>query len=239
MQQVIAILRRELAGSFDQPTAYIVLTVFVGVIAVPCLVLQDVLAVGVPTLRVPFFWTGVALLFVVPALTMRLIAEERRTGSLEILQTLPVTPTQLVLGKWLAAVALVGVALGLTAGYPAVIGALGGLDPFRAVAGYLGLFMMGGAFAAVGIMASALTRHQVIAFLVAFALLAVPWAVGYALSAVEPGLIPVVQYLTFEFHLQPLARGIIDTRSLVFFGALTLVALRLAVYVLHHERLRA
>ncbi len=239
MLQVAAIFRREVASYFGQPIAYIVLTLFVVLLAFPALFLQDVVLAGEASMRVPFFWTGVAFLFLVPALTMRLIAEERRTGSLEIVGTLPITPTALVLGKWLAAVAMVAVALLMTVSYPIALGSLGQLDPYTVLAGYLGMLLMGSAFAAVGLMASALTRYQVLSFLVAFALIAIPYALGYALDAVDVQYIGVVQYLTFEYHFANLARGVLDTRSFVFFGALMAVALRIAVMVLQVKRLGA
>lgn len=237
MLHVAAIFRRELSGYFGQPLAYIALTIFMVLLAFPTLFLQDVLAAEVASMRVPFFWTGVAFLFLVPALTMRLIAEEARTGSLEIVATLPITPTQLVLGKWLAAVAMVAVALALTASYPIVLGSLGSLDVYTVVAGYLGMLLLGAAFAAVGVAASAFTRYQVLAFLVAFGIIAVPFALGFALEAVDVAWLGVVQYLTFEYHFANLARGVLDTRSFVFFGAIIAVSLRIAVMTLQLKRL--
>ena len=237
MQHVAAIFRRELAGYFGQPLAYIVLTIFMVLLALPTLLLQDVILAEVASMKVPFFWTGVAFLFLIPALTMRLIAEERRTGSLELITTLPITATQLVLGKWLAAVVMVAVALLLTTSFPIALGVLGSLDPYTVVAGYLGLLLLGSAFAAVGIAASAVTRYQILAFLVAFGILAVPFALGYALEAVDLRYLGIVQYLTFEYHFANLARGVLDTRSFVFFGGVIVLGLRTAVLVLQARRL--
>lgn len=237
MLHVAAIFRRELSGYFGQPLAYIALTIFLVLLAFPALFLQDVLLAEVASMRTPFFWTGVAFLFLVPALTMRLIAEEARTGSLELVATLPITPTQLVLGKWLAAVAMIAVALLLTLSYPIVLGTLGNLDPYTVVAGYLGMFLLGSAFAAVGVAASALTKYQVLAFLVSFGIIVIPYALGFALDAVDVSYLNVVQYLTFEYHFSNLARGVLDSRSFIFFGGIIAVALRVAVLVLQVRRL--
>ena len=237
MPHVAAIFRREPSGYFGQPLAYIALTIFMVLLAFPTLFLQDVLLAEVATMRVPFFWTGVAFLFLIPALTMRLIAEEARTGSLELVATLPITPTELVFGKWLAAVAMVAVALLLTLSFPIVLGSYATLDPYTVIAGYLGMFLMGSAFAAVGVAASAVTRYQVLAFLVAFGIIAIPFALGFALEAVDVGWLNVVQYLTFEYHFSNLARGVLDSRSFMFFGAIIAVALRGAVLVLQTRRL--
>ncbi|MFK7929299.1 MAG: ABC transporter [Myxococcota bacterium] len=237
MLHVAAIFRREFAAYFGQPLAYIALTIFLVLLAFPTLFLQDVFAAEIASMRVPFFWTGVAFLFLIPAITMRLIAEEARTGSLELLSTLPITPTQLVLGKWLAAVSMVGVALLLTVSFPIALGMLGNLDPYTVIAGYLGMFLMGSAFAAVGLACSALTRFQVLAFLISFGIISMPYALGFALEAVDVQYLSFVQYLTFEYHFSNLARGVLDTRSFVFFGAIIAVALRIAVLVLQQKRL--
>jgi ABC-2 type transport system permease protein len=237
VQHVAAIFRRELAGYFGQPLAYIVLTIFMVLLALPTLLLQDVILGEVASMRVPFFWTGVAFLFLVPALTMRLIAEEHRTGTLELVTTLPITSTQLIVGKWLAAVAMVAVALALTLSFPIALGVLGTLDPYTVIAGYLGMLLLGSAFAAVGIAASAMTRYQVLAFLVAFGILAIPFALGFALEAIDLRYLGVVQYLTFEYHFANLARGVLDTRSFVFFGGVIALGLRSAVLVLQVRRL--
>ena len=237
MLHVAAIFRREFAGYFGQPLAYIALTIFVVLLAFPTLFLQDIFAAELASMRVPFFWTGVAFLFLIPALTMRLIAEESRTGSLELLSTLPITPTQLIVGKWLAAVSMVAVALLLTLSYPIVLGGLGNLDPYTVVAGYLGMFLMGAAFAAVGLACSAITRFQVLAFLVAFGVIAIPFALGFALEAVDVEYLGFIQYLTFEYHFANLARGVLDSRSFAFFGGIIAVSLRIAVLVLQQRRL--
>lgn len=237
VHQIAAILRRELAGYFGQPLAYIALTIFFVLFQVQVLLTQNVFEAGVASMRVPFFWMGVALLFLVPALTMRLIAEEARTGSLELISTLPITPTELVLGKWLASVGMVAVALLLTVAYPIAFATLASIDMYAVIAGYVGMLLMGSAFAAVGIAASALTRYQVLAFLLTFAVLSLPFIIGFALDTVDLSYLNFVQYLSFEYHFSNLARGVLDSRSFVFFGGISLIALRAAVLVLQAKRL--
>lgn len=234
---VATIFRRELFGYFGQPLAYIVLTLFTLLLALPSLWFQDVLLAGKASLRTPFFWTAVAFLFVVPAITMRALAEERRTKTLEILGTLPLRAGEIVAGKWLAAVGIVAVALLLTLSYPVAMSLLGELDWGPVVGGYLGLLLVGAAFAAVGVAASALTQFQILAFLVSLSVCLVPWALGFLLPFVPPELVGWVQYATFEYHFANLARGVLDTRSLVFFASVIVVALRVAVLTLEHRRL--
>jgi ABC-2 type transport system permease protein len=233
------VLRRELLGLFGHPLAYVALIAFAGLVALLSLWFDDVLRGGVATMNRPFFWISACFLFFVPAITMRLIAEERRSGSLHLLATLPLRPVDIVLGKWLAAVVTIAVALAMTVGYPLALARLGPLDWGPVVGGYLGLLLMGGAFAAVGVATSAVTESQVIAFLLAAVVCAVPWVVGSALPLVPAAWVPVVQTFTFEYHFSNLARGVVDTRSLVFFGGVIAVGLRSAVLVLEHRRLVA
>ncbi len=237
MQNVWAIFKRELVGYFGSPLAYIVLTLFLGLLAMFTLWMSDILQGGVATMRVPFFWTSVSFLFLIPAITMRLVAEEQRSGSIEMLVTLPVSPLQVVTGKWLAAVALVAVALVLTLSYPGAVAILGDLDWGPAVGGYLGLLLMGAAFAAIGVATSALTDNQIVAFLLALVFCALPWVVGMALARVPAAWVPLVQYLTFDYHFANLARGVIDTRSLFFYGGVILGSLQIAATLLKHRRL--
>lgn len=234
---MLAISRRELASYFDSPLAYVVVPAFLVLVGGFSLWFHDLLAAGVATMRTVFFWCAVFYLLLIPAVTMRLFSEERRSGSLELLATMPVTEGQMVLGKYLAALGLMSVALGLTLTYPITLSMLGDLDWGPVLGGYLGLFLLGAAFTAIGTAASALTGNQVVAFLVALVLCLVPFASGFALAGVPPGLLPLVQYLSFEWHFSDLSRGIVDSRGLVFHGGVVGLFLHLAVFALQRRRL--
>lgn len=237
MQVVAAIFRRELEGYFNSPLAYIVLPVFLLLVGIFSLYFSDVLAGGVASMRLIFFWMAVLLALLVPAVTMRLFAEERRTGSLELLLTLPVTEGQAVLGKYLAAVVLLGLALLLTFSYPVTLAGLGELDWGPVLGGYLGLLLMGGAYAAIGTAASCLTGNQIVAFLVSMALCLVPYALGFFLQSVPAGLLPLLQYVSFDYHFNTLARGVLDSRSVVFYATVIALFLHVAVFSLEQRRL--
>ena len=237
MTNVAAIFRRELAGYFGHPLAYIVLTVFLLSVAGFSLGAQDILTSGVATMRVPFFWVSALFLFLIPAITMRSVAEELRTGSIELMGTLPVRPGELIVGKWLATLAVIVIALLLTLSYPLALSRFGDLDWGPVVGGYLGLLFMGSAFAAIGLATSALTDNQVVAFVLALGACAIPWVVGLFLHRVPADLVPIVQYLTIDYHFANLARGVLDTRSVVFFVTVAAVGLRLATLILEHRRL--
>jgi ABC-2 type transport system permease protein len=170
---------------------------------------------------------------------MRLFAEEKRTGSIEMLVTLPVDEGAMVLGKYLASLTLMTLALALTVTYPATLASLGDLDWGPVIGGYVGMFLLGAAFTAIGTAASALTSNQIVSFLVALLVCLVPFASGYALTKVPAVILPVVQYISFEYHFNNLARGVIDTRDIIFYGSVVALFLHLAVWSLERRRLAA
>ncbi len=237
MQNVIAIFQRELASYFDSPLAYIVIPVFLGLVGGFSLFFQDVLSSGIASMRTVFFWSAVSYLLLIPAVTMRLFAEEKRTGSIELLVTMPVTEPQMVLGKYLAALTLMTIALALTFTWPVTLYAFGTPDVGPLIGGYLGLFLLGAAFTAVGTAASALTSNQVVSFLVALLGCLVPFVSGYALARVPAPLLPLVQYLSTEYHFENLARGVVDSRNIIFYLSVVGLFLHVAVFALERRRL--
>jgi len=237
MNAVLAIYRRELSSYFDSPLAYIVIPTFLGLVGAFSLYFQDLIGAGVATLRPMFFWSAVFMVLLIPAVTMRLFAEEHRTGSLELLVTLPISESQIVLGKYLAALTLVAVALGLTVTYPITITMLGEPDPGPIFGGYLGLFLLGAAFTAIGTATSVWTENQLIAFMIALVLCLMPFASGFALTSVPDVVLPLVQFLSFETHFNNLARGVIDSRDLIFYGSVVGLFLHGATYGLERRRL--
>jgi ABC-2 type transport system permease protein len=213
--------------------------VFLALVGGFSLFFQDILSAGVASMRTVFFWSAVFFLLLIPAVTMRLFAEEKRTGSIEMLVTLPVSEGEMVAGKYLASLTLMTVALGLTVTYPATLASLGDLDWGPVIGGYVGLFLLGAAFTAIGTASSALTSNQIVSFLVALLLCLVPFASGYALTKVPALVLPVVQYISFEYHFNNLARGVIDSRDLIFYGTVVALFLHLAVWSLERRRLGA
>lgn len=237
MTIVWTIFIRELRAYFDGVLALLIIPIFLGMVGVFSLFFQDIFAAGFIDLRSVFFWMALFFLLLIPALTMRSFAEEKRTGTIEMLATLPISKEQLVIGKFLSALVVVGMALLLSLTYPLSLARLGDLDWGVVVGGYLGLFFMGAALTAIGIAMSASTKNQVTAFLAALTIGLLPFATGYALGRVPVDILPVVQYLTFEYHFSTLAKGIIDTRSLIFYGSIVAVFLHFAVFQLEQRRL--
>lgn len=236
MRVTLAIARQQLRQLFGGPLAWGALALFLGWLALMTLWVDDVLLAGVTSLRRPLFWMAAGFTVLAPALTMRSIAEDRRSGALQLVGTWPIGPGQLVVGRWLGAVGVLAAALALTAPWPLALAALGPLDPGPVLAGYLALVLFGAACAAVGIAASAWTSHQVLAFLAALAVLSLPWSLGLVAASLPAGL-AWLEVLTPQFHLDRLIRGVVDLRSVVLLGSVAAVALRVAVLALEQERL--
>jgi len=238
LTHVAAIFRRELSSYFDSPLAYIVIPVFLILVGGFSLYFQDLLGGGLATMRPVFFWASVFMLLLIPAVTMRLFSEEHRLGSIELLVTLPIGEPAIVFGKFLAAFALVAVAIAMTLTYPITLMFLSDLDLGPVVGGYIGLLGLGAAFTAVGTATSVGTRNQIVAFLLALGICTLPFASGFALGQVPAAILPLVQFLSFETHFNNLARGVIDSRDLIFYGSIVALFLHIAVFGLERRRLK-
>jgi ABC-2 type transport system permease protein len=224
MSVVQAIFKRELRSYFATPIAYVFIVIFLMLMAVFTFYLGSFYERGQADLAPFFNYHPWLYLFLVPAITMRLWAEERKTGSIELLMTLPVHTWQAVLGKYLAAWAFTGVALLLTFPIWVTVNYLGDPDNGVIVAAYLGSFLMAGGFLAVGAMVSATTRNQVIAFVITvvacFSLLLAGFPL--VLDAFSPWLpqavVDAIASLSFLTHFNSISKGVIDFRDLVYFA---------------------
>lgn len=221
---VKAIMAREWAAYFNSPIAYVFLVIFLVLTGFFTFAVSRFYENGQADLRPFFFWHPWLYLILVPAVTMRLWAEEQKTGTIELLLTLSVKPGQAILAKFFAAWMFLGLALALT--FPMVLTAfyLGNPDPGVIASGYLGSFLLAGAYVAVGLLASALTRNQVISFVIGvfvglFLLLAGFPPVTELLSQWAPAwLIDGVAGFSFMHHYDMLQRGLISVGDLTYFA---------------------
>ena len=223
MGAIWAIFKRELGGYFATPIAYVFVTIFVLLCGVFTFYLGNFLALGQADLQPFFLFHPWLYLFLIPALAMRLWAEERRGGTIELLLTLPVTMAQAVLGKFLAAWAVGIVALVMTAPIWLTVNYLGDPDNGTILAAYIGSALMSGAFLAIGACFSAISKNQVIAFVVsaaacfAFVLSGHPLVLEF-FGAWAPALVvETVSSLSFLTHFNAISRGVIDLRDVVYF----------------------
>jgi len=217
------LFKRELAGYFTTPVAYVFIFFFLVLTGGLTFKLAGFYERGQADLEPFFTWHPWLYLFFVPAIAMRLWAEERKTGTIELLMTLPVTLTQAVVSKFLAAWVFIGIALALTFPMVLTVNYLGDPDNGVIAAGYLGSWLMAGAYLAIGACVSALTRNQVIAFVVSVAIcftliLAGFPAVTGVVAGVAPGfVVDAVASLSFMTHFDAITKGVIDARDVLFF----------------------
>ncbi len=226
MSNVISIFKREFLGYFATPIAYVFLAIFVFLSGIFTFYMGSFFDRGQADLQ-PFFQFHPWLyLFLIPALAMRLWAEERRGGTIELLLTLPVTITQAVLGKFLAAWAFSGIALLLTFPLWITVNYLGNADNGVILASYLGSLLMAGAFLAIGGCMSALTRNQVIAFVVSavvclgFVMSGFPLLLDFFSVWAPEFVVQAVSSFSFLSHFNAISEGVIELRDVVYFVSL-------------------
>ena len=177
-------------------------------------------------------------MFLAPAITMRLLAEEKSSGTLELLITMPVRDWQVVLGKFLAAMALLVTTLLLTLVFAITVRALGPVDRGPTIGGYLGLLLMGGAYMAIGVMASAFTRNSMIAFITAFAISFILFIVGQVTQFVPGPLQGLASFLGIGNHFENISRGVVDSRDVIYYVSVMGVCLLFATLSLESRRWR-
>ncbi len=223
MTPVGAVFRRELATYFSTPVAYVFIVIFLVLAGVFTFYIGGLYERGQADLQPFFTFHPWLYLFLIPALSMRLWAEERKNGTLELLLTLPLSVTAAVVGKFLAAWVFTGIALALTFPVWLTVNYLGTVDNPVVVLSYLGSFLMAGAYLAVGACISAFTANQVIAFVVSFTLCLVFVLAGFplvmdALQGWAPqALVDAVRNMSFLSHFEAITRGVIDLRDVIFF----------------------
>ncbi|MBI4348245.1 MAG: ABC-2 transporter permease [Elusimicrobia bacterium] len=234
MSPLKALYLKETRAYFNTPTAYIIAVVFLAITgylsAQPMFVAGQASAAGFLDLA------PLLLTFFVPAITMRLFSEEQKAGTIELLQTLPVSDHEIVLAKYLAAVTLLWALLLMTLGFPFALSRLGNLDWGATLVGYLGLALAAAMLAAIGLFASAMTRNQVVAFIIGWAAAFVLYVLGKLDALVPPWLSPFTNFLGLDSHINSMARGVIDTRDLLYFLSLSGVFLFLALVRLQVSR---
>jgi ABC-2 type transport system permease protein len=226
MNLVRALFRRELQSYFATPVAYVFIVIYLVLMGTFTFYVGNFYERGQADLASFFNFHPWLYLFLVPAISMRLWAEERKTGSIELLMTMPITAWQAVLGKFLAAWAFTGIALALTFPVWITVNYLGDPDNGAILAAYIGSLLMAGGFLAIGACLSATTRNQVIAFVVTvvvcfgFLLSGFPLVLDLFSGWAPQALVDGIASLSFLTHFSNISKGVIDFRDLVYFGML-------------------
>ncbi|MBA3031296.1 MAG: ABC transporter permease subunit [Proteobacteria bacterium] len=236
------IFKRELAAYFESPVAYVFIIIFLLLLGFLTFNISGFFESNTADLRVFFDWHPWVYLFLIPSVAMRLWAEDRRLGTIELILTLPVTVMEAVLGKFLAAWFFIGICLALTLPILFTVAYLGGPDPGVAACGYLGSFLLSGSFLSVGIMTSSMTKSQVISFILSvvislFLILAGFPPVLDALYGLAPlWLTNLVSQFSFLSHFYSMERGVIDLRDLVYFLSVMVFFLFVTGLIIQNRR---
>lgn len=226
MRNILVIARRELHGYFSTPVAYVFIVIFLFLTGIFTFYIGGFYERNQADLDPFFRFHPWLYLFLIPAIAMRLWSEERKTGTIELLMTLPITVPEAVLGKFLAAWAFSGIALALTFPMWITVNYLGAPDNTVIVAGYLGSILMAGGFLAIGACISALTRSQVIAFVVSvavcflFILSGFPLVLDFFQAWAPQALVDAIASLSFLTHFESLQKGVIDLRDIIYYAVL-------------------
>ena len=229
--------RRELGAYFLSPIAYAVIAIFLFASGL-AFGLGTFTPGGEASLRMLFdFWMVLILVFVLPMLTMRLISDELRSGTIETLMTAPITEFEVVIGKFLGALIFYVILLGTLLLYPILLRMYGQVDVKLLLCHYLGLLLLGALYISAGLFFSACTRHQVIAVLMSFVLLALMTFASHALAQLVEGWLRVMlQQLSVRTHFHDFVRGMLDLNHVVFFVTTTGLFLFLTVKRLEMRR---
>lgn len=230
MNTIWILTKRELSSFFDTLTGYITLVLFLGFTGFFTWINADmnVFIRGQASLDVFFniaYWT---LFFFIPALTMRQIAEEKRSGTIEWLLTRPVTDRQVVIGKFLATLLLILIALLFTLPYFITVANIGNVDQGAVISGYLGLLLLSAAYISIGLFASSITNNQIVAIMAAlFIGIFFHLLFGIFASSMTGWPAQVLNYLNLSYHFDSISRGVIDSKDLIYFISITVLGLYL------------
>jgi ABC-2 type transport system permease protein len=234
LSNVGPIYRREIRSYFNSPVAYVVIVVFLAIVG--WYFSNNLFLMNTASMRIVFELVPLVFLFFVPAVTMRLLAEEKKSGTLELLTTKPVRDVEIVLGKFLAAWTLLAATLAPTLVYLVTLMVLGTPDLGPVVTGYLGLMLTGGVYIAIGLFASSLTENQIVAFLIGMVIILAFFLADKVLLYMPAAIAPAVEYLGIDYHFSNIARGVIDSRDIIYFGSVLGFALMTATASLERRK---
>ena len=228
------IFLKELKSFFNSPVAYIVIVVFLVILGY--FFTSNLFIANISSLRTVFEMTPFLLLFFAPAITMRLISEEKKSGTLELLITKPVTESEIIVGKFLAAWVLYFFTLVPTLCYYFTVSLIGSLDLGPVIGGYLGLLFVGAVFLAISVFGSSITENQVVAFIVSFLIVFGLFMLDKVLFYLPSSLATPLEYLSVDYHFSNIARGVIDSRDIIYYISAIGFSLLLGSVVLQRRR---
>ncbi len=236
MRNLITIAQRELSSFFVSPIAYVVTAAFLAVAGYLFVMIMFITREA--NLRYLFGNLVVILFFVAPAISMRLLSEEMRSGTIELLLTSPVRDWEVVWGKWLAALVLFLVMVALTLFYPLVLHFLGNPDWGAVIGGYIGFILIGGTFLALGELTSSMTSNQIVAAVLGVALIIILWLIGALGDYTGPALGSFLKELAISDHYSDFMKGVVDTKDVLYYLSIIVGSLFLSTQILQSRRWR-
>jgi len=254
MNNILAIANKELRGYFASPIAYIVMGLFAltyGYFFYAMLLYFDRTSmqlagmgggqsanVNEQLISPSFQNTMVVFLFILPMVTMRTYSEEKRSGTIELLLTAPITDFQIIMGKFLGALGLYAAMLAVTLIHIGILFAIGNPEPLPILTSYLGMLLMGGCFISVGLLISSMTKNQIVAGMVTFVVFLMLWVIDWLAMFMGPTGQAVLSYLSFTQHLTDFMRGVLDTKHIVYYVSFIAFGLFLTARSVDTERWR-
>jgi ABC-2 type transport system permease protein len=234
----LQIFKKEMKTYFISPIAYIVIGLFVVISAFFFFFLNNFFAMNQASMRYFFGMLPIIFFFIVPAITMHLFSEEVSAGSYEMLLTLPLRFLDIIVGKFFAAVTLIAICLLPTVSFGIFISFLGNLDWGPVIGGYIGAIFLGAAYSTIGILASALSRNQIVAFLFGCFFCFVIWLLDKVPYIMPPelGLGVVFQYLGADYHFTNISKGILDSRDFIYFISVSFIGLFITKIVMEEKK---
>lgn len=258
MRNTFLVFRKELKSYFSSPVAYVVIAMFMmitgylfyGLFAYfstlsfqasvdPTIAKQEnLLNVTEAVIRPLFGIISMIMLIMMPLLTMRLLAEEKKAGTFELLLSYPITDLEVLLGKFFACLGILAVMLGFSTVFPGLVMAFGEPEIGPIITGYLGLLLLGASFISFGIFASSLTENQIVAATISFGVLFLFWMLNMSASFVGPGLADFINYISITHHLEAFAKGVVDSEDIIYYLMLNFLFLFLTLRMLESKRWR-
>ena len=252
MRNILAIANKELRSYFSSPIAYIIIGFFLlpfGVfyyLYLASFVKQSMqqaqfggaMNVNQNVIRYVLQNASVIILFIMPMITMRTYSEEKRSGTIELLLTSPVTDVEIILGKFFGALGLYAALLAVTLPHMGILFLYGNPEWRPVAAGYLGLLLMGGAFVSLGLLISSTTNNQIVAGIVTFVVFLLLWIVGWFADTAGPTIGPITSWLSITEHFDDFSKGIIDTKHVLYYLSLITFGLFLTAKSVDTERWR-
>jgi ABC-2 type transport system permease protein len=235
MEQIKHIFKKEFKTYFISPIAYIVISIFLLIIG--WLFFSTFFLNRQANMSRFFSMLPITFSFVIPAITMRLFSEEINVGTYEILLTLPVTFRDIIVGKFLASVAFVGIMLAPTLVYAISISFIGNLDWGPVIGGYLGALLLGAGYCAIGLLTSSITRNQVVAFIIGMTVcFSLTLLTDFMLYFLPDTFVEFFQHLSANYHFRNIAKGVVDSRDILYFASLSFIALYVANLVMQEKK---